>query len=457
MSKVSLVDNGFLLTESPHSPKHVAGLQILKLPPRKGSAWLRKLLADLKNEPPGHPFDKKLRYRIPLYPDLVEAPDIDMDYHVRHTVLPAPGDDAQLWKTVSRLHANLLDRERPLWEFHLIEGLSDRRFAFYTKLHHALADGITINRWFSESGSPDPKDMSSPAIWHGQKPMPANKGREPTYVELINEGMRVFGDGVRTALDITKLGARLLQRRFLQGDFDITFPLGAPRTRLNVVPGAARSLTSTVFSLEDIRNIAHSQEVTVNDVLLTICDAAVTRYFADKGEAPDEPLVGYMPVNLRTRDDDEVGNLVSLLQVRLASDRDDLLNALQEIHQSSLTAREVFSGFGRPAIQLYALAVALMSLFEETLRLERFLHPVNNLVISNLPGPPEPLYFRGAHCLRAIPISTLAPMTALNVTANSYAGLMNVGLVAGRSAVPDIDALTAHLDAVFEELKELTA
>ena len=160
----------------------------------------------------------------------------------------------------------------------------------------------------------------------------------------------------------------------------------------------------------------------VNDVLLTICDAAVIRYFDDKGKAPDEPLVGYMPVNLRTREDADAGNLVSLLQVRLASDREDLLNALQEIHQSSLTAREVFSGFGRPAIQLYALTVALLSLFEETLRLSRVFKPVNNLVISNLPGPREPLFFRGAECLRAVPISTLAPMTALNVTANSYAG-----------------------------------
>jgi diacylglycerol O-acyltransferase len=457
MSKVSLIDNGFLLTESPHSPKHVAGLQTMRLPPRKGSAWLRKLLAKLKSEPPGHPFDKKLRYRIPLYPDLVEDPDIDMDYHVRHTVLPAPGDDAQLWETVSQLHANLLDRERPLWEFHLIEGLSDRRFAMYTKLHHALADGVTINRWFSESGSTSRDDMSSPAIWHGQNYPGRGKGREPTYAELINEGVRVFGDGVRTALDMTTLGARLLQRRFLEGDLDITFPLGAPRTRLNVVPGAARSLTATAYPMDAIRHIARSQDVTVNDVLLTLCDAAVTRYFADKGEAPEEPLVGYMPVNLRTREDEDAGNLVSLLQVRLASDREDLLNALQEIHRSSLTAREVFSGFGRPAIQLYALTVALLSLFEETLRLNRFLNPVNNLVISNLPGPPKTLYFRGAECLQAIPISTLAPMTALNVTANSYAGRMNVGLVAGRTAVPDIDALAAHFDGVFEELRELTA
>ncbi len=454
MSKVSLIDNGFLLTESPHSPKHVAGLQILALPPRKGSAWLRRLVADLKNEPPGYPFNQKLRYRIPFYPDLVDDPAIDMDYHVRHTVLPPPGDEAQLWKMVSRLHANLLDRERPLWEFHLIEGLSGRRFAFYTKLHHALADGVTVNRWFSESGSTSPGDLDSPAIWHGQGAARPRRGREPSYAELLNEGARVFGDGVRTAIDMTTLGARLLQRRFIEGDLDITFPFGAPRTRLNVVPGAARTMTATTFPLDEIKRIAHSQEVTVNDVLLTICDAAVARYFADKGELPEEPLVAYMPVNLRTREDADAGNLVSLLQVRLASDREDLLMAMQEIHQSSRTAREVFSGFGRPAIQLYALTVALLSLFEETLRLGKFLNPINNLVISNLPGPKRTLYFRGAKCVAAIPISTLPPMTALNVTANSYAGVMHVGLVAGRTAVPDIDALAAHMDAVFEELRD---
>jgi len=455
MGTISLTDNGFLLTESPNSPKHVAVLQTWSLPKGKGSAWLRHLLADLKKESAGFPFNQKLNYKIPLQPELVPDLHMDMDYHVRHTVLPYPGDDEQLWKTVSRLHANLLDRERPLWEFHLIEGLSDRRFAFYTKIHHALADGVTLNRWFTKAGSLGPDDLSSPPIWYGQKKPTPFKGKEPTYATLIGEGIAVFGGGIRTALDMATLTIRLVNQRFFKKNRDITLPLGAAKTPLNVSPGAARYLTATTFPLADVKAIAANQEVSVNDVLLTICDLAINRYFEEKGAPLKDPLVVYMPVNLRTKADQDAGNLVSLLQVRLASDKDDPLRALHQIRASSISAREVFSGFGKPAIQLYALTVALLSLFEESLKLDKILPPVQNLVVSNVPGPPKTLYFRGAEGLSAYPISTLPPMTALNITANSYAGVMHVGLVAGRTAMPDLDRLTAHMDMAFAELSEL--
>jgi diacylglycerol O-acyltransferase len=456
MSKLSLVDTGFLLTESPNSPKHVACLQIWRLPEGRGSAWLRHLLDDLKQEPAGYPFNQRLREKIPLQPELIDDPHIDMDYHVRHTVLPHPGDDEQLWKTVSRLHANMLDRDRPLWEFHLIEGLSNRRFAFYTKTHHALADGVTLSRWFSESGSEDASDARTKPIWHGQKARAKFKGREPTYATLLGEGIRVFGEGVRTALDMTTLTLRLVNRRFFDKNRAITLPLSAPKTPLNVVPGAARYLSATTFPLQDVKAIAHHQAVTVNDVLLTICDLAIHRYLEGRGQALSDPLVVYMPVNLRTGGEKAPGNLVSLLQVRLASDRDDPLKALHQIRESSIAAREVFAGFGRPAIQLYALTVALISLFEESLKLDKLLPPVQNLVISNVPGPRNTLYFRGAEGLNAYPMSTLPPMTALNVTANSYAGVMHVGLVAGRSAVPDLEKLVAEIDRAFTDLLALT-
>lgn len=455
MSKLSLVDTGFLLTESPRSPKHVAVLQVWRLPKGKGSAWLRNMLADLKTVPPGAPFNQRLSEKIPLQPELVEAEHIDMDYHVRHSMLPSPGDDEQMWKTVSRLHANPLDRERPLWEFHLIEGLSDRRFAFYTKIHHSLADGVTIARWFAESGSEHPGDKATLPIWHGQKRRSRRKGREPTYANLIGEGIRVFGGGIRTTLDMTTLTIRLINRRFFEKNRAITLPLGAPKTPLNVVPGAARSLTATTFPLAGIKAVAHRHDVTINDVLLTVCDLALARYFEGKGAPLEDPLVVYMPVNLRTKKDSGTGNLLSLLQVRLSSERKDPLAALHQIRESSIEAREVFSGFGRPAIQLYSLTVALLSLFEETLRLDKLLPPVQNLVISNVPGPKNTLFFRGAEGLSAYPMSTLPPMTALNVTANSYAGNLHVGLVAGRTAMPDLDVLAAHMDDVFADLLAL--
>jgi len=324
--------------------------------------------------------------------------------------------------------------------------LSGRRFAFYTKIHHALADGVTMNRWFSESGTSSPQDLNSPAIW--QRPRKHRKPGtdEPSYTQLMMEGIKMLGGGIKTAFGLTTLSAKLVQRRFLEGNRNIMMPLAAPRTRLNVATGAARNLAATSYPLELFKAISKSQDVSINDVLMTICDMAIYRYFEEKGEPSDEPLVVYMPVNLRSDDDPDSGNLISALQVRLATDHFDPLTSLQQIKESSKTAREVFSGFDKPAIQIYALVVALLSQFEETLKLDRILPPAMNLVISNVPGPKNTLYFRGAEALNAYPVSTLPPLTALNVTANSYAGTLNIGLVSGRTAIPDLESLRHHLD-----------
>jgi diacylglycerol O-acyltransferase len=246
-----------------------------------------------------------------------------------------------------------------------------------------------------------------------------------------------------------------VQRRFIEGDLDIALPLSAPKTRLNVATGAARNLTIRQYPLDEFRAIAKSQKVSVNDVVMTICDLAVSRYCEEAHDAPDAPLVAYMPVNLRTDNDQEDGNLISLIQVKLASNHEDPLASLQQVRKSSRSARELFFSASRPAIQYYSMIVALLSLFEETLRLDRFLTPVNNMVISNVSGSPVTEYFRGAEAVGIYPVSTLPPMTALNVTACSYAGTFFFGLVSGKTAIPDLKKLTESLDQTYAELKEL--
>lgn len=446
MSKLSIIDTGFLLTESHHSPKHVACVQIFELPKGKGSAWLRRMLDELRQVAPGYPFDQRLHTINPFQHELEPDENLEMDYHVRHSVLPSPGTDEQMWDLVARMHANLLDRERPLWEFHLIEGLSGRRFAFYTKMHHALADGMTMNRWFTESGSTDADDRNSPPIWQRERTPTTRPDNEPGYIQLMMEGIKTLGGGVRTAFDLTTLSAKLVQRRFWEGNRNVILPFGAPRTRLNVTPGAARNLAAASFPLSLFRNIAKSQGVSINDVLMTVCDMAINGYFEEKGEALEEPLVVYMPVNLRSEKDPQSGNMISAIQVRLATEHQDPLDSLQQVKASSQTAREIFSGFGKPAIQIYALVVALLAQFEETLKLDKLLPPAMNLVISNVPGPKQAMFFRSARAISAFPISTLPPLTALNVTANSYAGVLNIGLVSGRTAIPDLEALSRHLE-----------
>jgi diacylglycerol O-acyltransferase len=162
-----------------------------------------------------------------------------------------------------------------------------------------------------------------------------------------------------------------------------------------------------------------------------------------------------MPVNLRQADSGQ-GNLISLLQVRLASDHEDLLAALREVREASLSTRKIYGDTAREAVQLYSLVVNLLPLGEEYLHLGKLLPPVINLVISNVPGPRQTLYFRGAEVMEAYPVNTLPPSVALSMTVCSYGGTLYFGLIAGRTAVPDLPRLTRHLDEAYQEFRELT-
>jgi len=457
MTKLPFIDGGFLLTESHHSPRHVAGLQIFRLPKGKGSAWLRSLLNEMRQAKAGFPFNQRLRDQVGLQFELERDDHLDIDYHVRHTVLPRPGNDDQLLEVVARMHANLLDRDRPLWEFHLIEGLSQRRFAFYIKMHHALGDGVTANRWTLESLSTSARKMSVRPIWlRDEKPAGFDEP-DVNYAQMLIDGIKYIGGGIKTAVDLSTLSAKILQRRFFDRDSRVALPLSAPRTSLNAPTGAARSITMTSYPLEQVRAVGKSRGATINDVVMTLCDMALHRYFQERGEAHDGPLVAYMPVNIRTEDDDGDGNFISLLQVKLASSHRDCLSTLGEVQASLASAREVYSGASRSAVQYYGLMVALLAQFQETLKLGEINAQVTNLVISNVPGPKKPLYLKGAEMLGIYPVSTLPPLTALNVTAVSYVDTLNFGLIAARTAIPDLPLLTSYLDDAFRELAEATA
>jgi len=452
MTRLSTIDGGFLLTESHHSPKHIGALMLFRLPKGKGPAWLRALLSEMKQSPPGFPFNQRLKHPSGLVYELEPDEHLEIDYHVRHTVLPKPGGDRQLQDVVARMHANLLDRDRPLWEFHLIEGLAGRRFALYVKIHHSIADGITFGRWIDDSTTTSPRARTVRPIWARDRE-PGGAGTDGvSLAQLVADGVETLGGGVRTALGVSAIAAKMLRRRFFERDERIALPLSAPRTSLNVTPGAARTLAFTSYPLEDLRAIGKAQGASINDVVMTMCDMALSHYLDQHGDSPRGSLVAYMPVNIRAGDDAGEGNLVTLLQVKLASTHRDALSSLTEVAESIRSAREVFSGASKAAVQYYSLLVALFSQVEELLNLGRFLPPVNNLVISNVPGSPVKRYLKGAEALAIYPVSTLPPMTALNVTCCSFAGTLHFGLIAGRTAVPDLPLLAHYLDDALRQL-----
>jgi len=456
MTRLSTIDGGFLLTETPHSPKHVGALMIFELPKGKGSVWLRSLLDEMKAYPPGFPFNQRLKETVSPFFELEPDEHLELDYHVRHTVLPRPGGEKELRDAVARMHANLLDRERPLWEFYLIEGLAGRRFALYVKIHHALADGITFGCWIDDCTTTSARDQKARPIWTRSVKRADDGALEFSYTQMVADAVKTLGGGVSTAIGVAAITGKMLQRRFFDHDAHVALPLSAPHTSLNVSTGAARTLAFTSYHLADLKAIGKARNASINDVVMTMCDMALSRYLEHHGDVPRGSLVAYMPVNIRTAEEGGEGNLVTLLQVKLASSHIDPLLSLDEVKDSIASAREVFSGASRSAVQYYSLLVALFSLFEELLKLGRLLPPVNNLVISNVPGSKATRYLKGARAVGMYPVSTLPPMTALNVTCCSYAGTLYFGLIAGRTAVPDLPLLAAYLDGAFDQLAEAT-
>ena len=452
MRALTLIDQAFLLAETPERPTHIASLQIFEMPAEASASYLRRLLAELMACPVGIPFNCKLAKKTGAFHKLVEDEHFDIDYHVRHSVVPHPGSDEQLEKLVARLHANLLDRDRPLWELHLIEGLAGRRFALYTKIHHAVCDGATFSKWAIESMHESPGECVR-AIWD-RKSQPTIPRVEDDWLARLTRTASTTTKTLKSVADVASLGRKVFEKSLLAGDPSIVTPFGAPKTPFNVASGAARSIAGVSFPLDEIKGYGKQHGATVNDVVLAMTDFALNRYLAKHDTRPREPLVAMVPVNMRESGDKSEGNLVSILQIRLSSGFEDLADCLRQVRDSAARTKELYSTATMAAAQGYALLAGTAALIGDQLAMtDNNMSLPGNLIISNVPGPGCELYLGDAKMLNSYPISALAPMMALNVTVYSYAGQLQFGLIAGRRAVPELHSLVGHLNDAFDEIR----
>jgi len=455
MHKLSPLDSAFLLAESQELPAHVAMVQIFRLPAGKGSAWLAQMMASLRQHAPGPPFNLRPRMHATRLPDMSEDEHFDIDYHLRHTVLPKPGTDEQLLNVVARLHGHLLDRDRPLWEFHLIEGLAGRRFAFYTKIHHAICDGATFSKWVSESTSVKPGPGKMRPVWERFN-APQERTERP-WLQALQAPMGLARQSVDLGRGLTHIGTKLVRERFIRGDTNIALPLSGPHTAINAHLTAARNLAFTSFPLAELKAIGHPFGATINDVVLALCDAALHQYLSAQGKPADKRLVAMVPINLRPPGSTAEGNFVTTVQVKLGHADEDPASRLQTVRDSMRTARALYADVPAIASQAYVLVAASLGALGMVLKLEGIMPPPLNLIISNVPGPRETRYFNGAKLLAMYPVSGIAPMTALNVTVYSYAGVLYFGLISARRTIPHLRELCLSLEDAFAELKSTTA
>ncbi|MFE3292643.1 wax ester/triacylglycerol synthase family O-acyltransferase [Rhodococcus sp. NPDC059234] len=460
---MSPTDSMFLLGESREHPMHVGGLVLLQPPEGMDAEEIRSMLdAALRRGDVSPRLRKRARRSVTSLGQWGwdADTDVDLDYHVRHDALPQPGGTTELMDLVSRLHAGLLDRNRPLWEMHLIEGLADGRFAVYMKIHHALADGVSAMRMLRRALSEDPDARDMPAPWEPS----AGERRagltlvvdEPTTggsgaLELVTSAVRVARDAVGEVASLVPALAGTVDRAL--HDRGGALSLAAPKSVFNVPIGGARRFAARSWPIERLRLVAKFADATINDVVLAMCSGALRTHLAASDELPENPLVAMVPVSLRSeRREGTAGNEIGMLTCTLGTHLAAAGDRLAAVRESMSEGKE--SMRTRSATQIRAMS----ALGVAPLALGMFLGsgaPIRpaNVMISNVPGPGMPLYWNGARLTALYPLSIPVDGQALNITCTSTDDEIAFGLTGCRRTVPDLEPMLGFLGDELDALE----
>jgi len=451
--RLSAIDAVFLLAETRQTPMHVAGLQVFKLPAGAKPHFVSQLFAELRRYPvTAIPFTYRLSGGLSgkLLPSWEVSGDVDIDYHVRHSALPYPGGERELGVLVSRLHSNPMDLSRPLWEFHLIEGLADDRFAIYCKLHHALVDGVNSIRLINLSSDRNASDTVP--IW-ADKSRPAFERRSgsrsllSSLPSLVQQELTALPSLARGLTSTVRAAAGM------HDDPDFVSLTEAPQTLFNVRIGGQRRVATQMTSLDRVRSIARAAGGTINDVVLAACGGALRRYLAELGNLPAESLIGSVPVALHRDAGDASGNAVTALATRLGTNVADVRERFDMIRRSSASGKAHLAQMSPVAAMNYTMVVAAPAMLSWFPGLSGLVPPPYNLIISNVPGPRDTLYFHGAEMEAYYPVSQVGHGQALNITVLSYAGQLAFGFVACRDSVPSVQRLAVYTGEALDELE----
>lgn len=450
MKPLSPVDQIFLWLEKRQQPMHVAGLQLFEFPEDAGPHYVAELAHWLRQfSKPAPPFNQRIvtRFGQPFWE---EDRQFDLEHHFRHEALPTPGRIRELLALVSAEHSNLMDRERPLWEYHLIEGLQGRRFAVYSKIHHSLVDGISAMRLGMRALSPDPNERDLPPVWarHQKK----KEGGIPNPLDVASSMARLTA-GISKQLATIPAVAREVYKATEKAKTDPNYVsvFQAPHCILNERITGSRRFAAQSYPMQRIRDIAKAFGATINDVVLAICGSALRNYLINQRCLPDKPLIAMVPMSLR-QDDSAIGNQIGMILANLGTHIADPAHRLQVIRASVQDAKERFAGMSSEEITNYtALTLAPTGLTLMTGLAPSWL--AFNVVISNVPGPKETLYWNGAKLQGMYPVSIALDHIALNITITSYRDQLEFGLIACRRTLPSMQRMLSYLENGLNELE----
>jgi diacylglycerol O-acyltransferase / wax synthase len=454
MKRLSGLDASFLYLETPEQLLHVCGVVVLDPATIPGGYSFPAMREALESRVRAVPeFRQKLRH-VPLeldHPVWVDDDYFDIDRHVHRAALPSPGDHRALGELCGHLAGIPLDRSRPLWEMWVVEGLENDRVAVFAKMHHATVDGMSGMSLLAhlaglEPDLPEPPEEPEPPRAPGDlelltRAVVRQAGRPLKVVSLLSPSLKALGGSAGRAARGSAMAA----------------PLTAPRTSFNGTISGRRTVAFADLSLDAVKSVKNATGSTVNDVVLTIVGGALRRYLEDRGELPAQSLLATVPVSVREDSPAAGANQVSAMFTRLGTDIADPLERLERLAERNRDAKEHQQAIPASALQDWA-ELAAPRTFATGVRLYSSLrlaekHPVvHNLVVSNVPGPPVPIYFMGGEVEGLYPLGPVFHGAGLNITVISSGGRVHVGLIACAERMPRLwdlaEAFPLELDGL---------
>ena len=466
MQQLSGQDASFVYMETPSTPMHIGSVGIYDPSTAPGGfVRFKDILKFIESRLGGARSFRERLVRVPFdldHPYWIQDPDFDIEFHVRHIALPAPGDWRQLCIQVARLHSRPMDLSKPLWEFNIIEGLDNIPglpkgcFALVAKVHHAAIDGMSGVEMSAavHDLSPDKSNRFPDADWKpDEKPGIADL-LISGYFNALRQPQKYLETAIRSVPGLTRLATEVAK-----GDLSIAGARTPPKTRFNAKVSSHRVFDGVPFPLSGVRMIKEAVPgATVNDAILAIIGGGLRKYLLDKGELPDLSLTAMAPISVRLEGEKAaLGNLVSAMVVSLGTHLADPLERLAHIHNDAVNSKGLTNAVGARTLTDYSQLIpsglaGLGARLYTRLGVANATAPVFNVVATNVPGSRVPLYFCGAKMVKMFGLGPIFDSMGLINTIYSYVDDIAISFTCDRDMMPDPEIYAAALTASYEEL-----
>ncbi|MGA2993374.1 wax ester/triacylglycerol synthase family O-acyltransferase [Bradyrhizobium sp.] len=496
--KLSAMDASFLYLETPEMPMHVGSMAIFRLPEGYRGDFFEDFKAMIASRLHIAPILKSRLEKAPLdidHPSWVEDDQFDIDRHIFRASLPAPRDRATLERIVGWMHAKLLNRARPLWEFYVFEGMKDNEIGLYSKMHHACIDGgagAALTNMIYDL-TPVPREIEPPTerAKVGQEPRDIAANLIDSYQQLWRQPFDASAAAKGIELPRSgksDLGSILFDNAMFQIENAVKFAgnvptllksvsevvgkiadpksrdsivgMMSPPTLLNKQISSERSFAGVSIPLSRAKAVAKAAGGKLNDVVLAISSGVVRRYLLERGALPSKSMTAAVPISLREEGNTDSNNQVFGMICSIATNVEDPKTRLQTIIAQSTKSKEIshplralmpqvsnVSMLGAPImVQILALLYSRSSLSD-------VLPPTANITVSNVPGPRQTLYAAGAELLHIFPVSISTHGLALNITVQSYRDQLDFGFISGANIIPHVEVLCNTVPEEFAALE----